>query len=275
MTTATASSTLSPERGRRSHVEIFVRYTLWDFFRTIRMVESSFFIVVLPTVLYVMFGALADYSSFEVGHGNVAAYQMVSMGVYGAVTATTSIAGTAATERQRGWGRQLGLTGLSRGGYMAGKVCVAMVLAALPLIVINIVAFSTGAKVDSIGIAVATALLSLLGALPFALYGLAAALMFRTEAAVSAASGLLVVMAFFGNLFMPLSDSLLNFARFTPLYGTSTLARWPLLEGAILSTSGAPTIEDPLWVPIASIVVWTLIFGMLCWWGSRRTTHRS
>lgn len=156
-----------------------------------------------------------------------------------------------------------------------GKVSVAMLLAALPLIVINIVGAMTGAKLDSSGIMVGSIVLSLIGAIPFALYGLAAALLFRSEAAVSAASGLLVVLAFFGNLFMPLSDSLLQVAKFTPLYGTATLARWPILEGAIANANGPITQHDPLWIPVVSVVSWTVIFGAVCWAASRRTTHRN
>ncbi|WP_317259691.1 hypothetical protein [Kocuria atrinae] len=68
------------------------------------------------------------------------------------------------------------------------------------------------------------------GSVVFALYGLAAGLLFRSEGAVGAASGLLVVFAFLGNVFMPLSGALLEFARFTPLYGIVGLARYPITE---------------------------------------------
>ena len=166
---------------------------------------------------------------------------MVSMGVYGAVMATSSMAGSAAVERQQGWGRQLGLTGLTGPGYVLGKVLVALAMSVLPIVVVYTVGFFTGAEMDSAATWFSSAGLTLIGALPFAFYGLAAALLFRSEAAVSAASGLLVVLAFFGNLFMPLTGTLLEIAKFTPLYGVATLARWPQLEGTcLLYTSPSP-----------------------------------
>lgn len=284
MTTPTAQSARSPQslspatgkaRPRRSNASIILRYTMWEFYRSVRLIESSFFIIFLPTALYLMFGAAAEYGDYPSGNGNVAAYVMIAMGLYGAVTATTSLAGAAAVERQRGWGRQLGMTGLSKNGYLIGKVLVGLLMAVLVLIVLNIVGYATGARMDSWQVLFGSALLSLIGALPFCLYGLAAALVFRSEAAVGAASGILVVLAFFGNLFMPLSDTMLDFAHFTPLYGAAVLARWQQLEGEILDGAGQSLGTDPLWLPIVSVIAWTLIFCLVCWVTVRRTTQRS
>ena len=63
-----------------------------------------FFIVGLPAFMYLVFGLGSDDA---VGSGNVAMYVMISMAAYGAVTATTSVAGSAAIEQTMGWGRQL------------------------------------------------------------------------------------------------------------------------------------------------------------------------
>ena len=59
--------------------------------------------------MYVVFGLGSDD---PVGSADVAMYVMVSMAAYGAVTATTGVAGSAALERTTGWGRQLALTPL-------------------------------------------------------------------------------------------------------------------------------------------------------------------
>ncbi|MFI7481764.1 hypothetical protein ACH9EU_05030 [Kocuria sp. M1R5S2] len=82
-----------------------IAYAAHDLRRNVRMVSNTFFIVVLPAVLYVMFTALQDYSDLPAGNGNVGGHSMVAMSVYGAVTATTSIAGSAAVEQAHGWGR--------------------------------------------------------------------------------------------------------------------------------------------------------------------------
>ena len=281
MSTAATDSIQTPQSpadsrltGRpRSPMGIIARFAGWDFLRNVRMVEATFFIVVLPAALYLMFGALAEYGSQPAGHGNVTAYQMVSMGVYGAVMATSSMAGSAAVERQQGWGRQLGLTGLTGPGYVLGKVLVALAMSVLPIVVVYTVGFFTGAEMDSAATWFSSAGLTLIGALPFAFYGLAAALLFRSEAAVSAASGLLVVLAFFGNLFMPLTGTLLEVAKFTPLYGVASLARWPQLEGTIVAVQGEPQ-SDPLGLIVLNVVAWTLVFALICWVAARRTTGR-
>src|SRR5699024_12581387 len=90
------------------------------------------------------------------------------------------------------------------------------------------------AQLDTCGYWLSTAALCLLVAIPFSLYGLAFALLFRSETAVSAASGFLVIFAFFGNLFIPLGGVLLDIAKFTPLYGPAMLARWPQTEGMLI-----------------------------------------
>lgn len=273
-TTSPAPSRATPGR-KKSTLSIITAFAGWEFVRNVRMIESTFFIVVLPTVLYVMFGALSSFGDAPAGNGNVSAYNMTAMTVYGATMATSVIAGSAALERQQGWGRQLGLTGLTGSGYMIGKVLVAMGIAIMPIIVVFGVGALTGARFDAGWMWPASGALALLGAVPFALYGLAAALLFRSEAAVSAASGVLVVLAFFGNLFMPLSGTLLEIARFTPVYGIAALTRWPQLEGTIISMEdgGAP-LSDPLWAVVLNVVAWTVIFAVICLIASRRTTRR-
>ena len=193
-----------------SKTQILFRYTAWEFWRNIRMIESAFFVVVLPAAMYLMFGVGMNQGQGQASNGNVPAYVMTSMAVYGAVVATTAMAGTAAVERDYGWGRQLSMTGLSNAGYFTGKTLMSVGVAVMPILVVFALGLVTGAELDGTWRWFATGALTLLVALPFALYGMAIALIFRSETAVSAASGLLVVFAFFGNLFVPLSGTLLR-----------------------------------------------------------------
>lgn len=261
-----------------SKTQILFRYTAWEFWRNIRMIESAFFVVVLPAAMYLMFGVGMNQGQGQASNGNVPAYVMTSMAVYGAVFATTAMAGTAAVERDYGWGRQLSMTGLSNAGYFTGKTLMSVGVAVMPILVVFALGLVTGAELDGTWRWFATGALTLLVALPFALYGMAIALIFRSETAVSAASGLLVVFAFFGNLFVPLSGTLLAIAKFTPLYGVATLARWPQMEGFIIPLDGTgPGYRpeyDSLGLSILSLVVWTAIFGAICMVASRRRTQR-
>src|SRR5699024_10686953 len=158
--------------------------------------------------------------------GNVGMYVMVSMAAYGAVTATTGVGGQAAVERMQGWGRQLGLTPMSDGQYVLIKAAVAFGISIIPITLIYLIGYFTGA--DGSGLAwLIAALIGLAGAAVFSLSGVLAGLLFRAEAAGGAASGSLVILAFVGNIFVPLSGAMLTFAEFPPLYGFVALARYP------------------------------------------------
>lgn len=225
--------------------------------RVARDYVSMFFIAVLPGFFFLIFGVGQEFSDDRAGNGNVAMYTMISMAAYGAVTATTGIGGMAAVERMQGWGRQLGLTPLADSSYVAMKAGVALVIAMVPVALIYLLGMLTSVEGSATAWAV-SAVLVLLGAGVFAVYGLAVGLAFRSEAAVSAASGLLVIMAFLGNIFIPLTGTLLAIAKFTPLYGYVALARYPLTEGYQVNGS-----HESLWIAVTNVAVWAAIFGLV------------
>lgn len=229
-------------------------YVGLEFRRVFRDYANLFFTAGLPAFLYLIFGAAQDYSDERTGNGNVTMYIMISMAAYGAVTATTGIGGMAAVERMQGWGRQLGLTPLRDGSYVAMKAVVALGVAAIPIGSIYLLGALTGADA-TVGAWLLSGLLVFAGAAVFAVYGLAVGLAFRTEAAVSAATGMVVIMAFLGNVFFPLTGVLLTIAKFTPLYGYVALVRYPLTEG-----NNVDDIHEPLWVAVVNVSVWAAIF---------------
>ncbi|HJF15097.1 MAG TPA: ABC transporter permease [Enteractinococcus helveticum] len=260
---------------RKSQAEILFRFVAWEFWRNFRMLDATFFVLVLPAAMYLMFGVAMDQGEMPAGYGNVSAYVMTSMAVYGAVIATTAMAGSAAVERTMGWGRQLNMTGLTEGNYILGKMLMALLMAISPILIVYIVGAMTGATFDSFTHWLTSAALCVAVAVPFSLYGLAFALLFRSETAVSAASGFLVLFAFFGNLFIPLGGVLLDIGKFTPLYGPAMLARWPQTEGMLIPMEPGAAVEfESMWVLLANIGAWTAIFALLCVLGSRRRTAR-
>ena len=241
-------------------------YAALDLRRQVRDRVQMFFVVGLPAFMYVVFGLGSDD---PVGSGNVAMYVMVSMAAYGAVTATTGVAGSAALERTTGWGRQLALTPLRPGSFLALKTGLAMVVAAVPVALIYAIGAATGARGDWSDWVLAAALVWLGSAL-FALYGLAVCLVFRGPNAPGIASGMIVVLAFLGNVFTPMDGLMLDIGRLTPLYGYVALARFPLTEGW-LPVGG----QDPLWLPVANVLAWTAIFSLVALWGVRRSRART
>ena len=142
----------------------------------------------------------------------------------------------------------------------------------IPIALIYAIGIGTGAKGDT-WVWFATAGITLFAACLFALYGLIFGMAFKSESAVGAASGSLVVFAFLGNIFIPLSGVMLTIAKFTPLYGIVSLARYPLTEGYAVDMDGKLS-HEALWVPLVNVGVWTLILALLTVYLVRRGRDR-
>ncbi|GAA1388886.1 ABC transporter permease [Luteococcus peritonei] len=247
-------------------------YYRYELLREFRDRIGLFFTVALPAFMYVVFGATQSYAEQDVGRGNIAAHIMISMAMYGAVTATSSVGAAAATEKMLGWGRQLGLTPLTDRGFVMVKAASAITIAALPVALIYTIGAATGARAEA-SVWLLSALLALLGSVVFSLYGLCFGLGLRSRSAAGAASGSLVILAFLGSLFMPLSGTMLTLARLTPLYGVSQLARRPLTDGMVLARDGSLQ-QESLWIPTANVAAWLLVFAGLAILLVRRSRHR-
>ena len=249
---------------------------LWlDLFRSLREPANLFFVVAFPLAMYLVFGRLnasaGDYGPHA--HGNVSASVMLAMASFSACLGATSASAAAAVEQSAGWGRQMAVTSRGLSGYLVVKTGTAVGTAALPVIVV----FAAGALTDSQvegWVWAVSALICLIGVLPFVLWGLAAGMWLPSSASIGIATSLVSLFAFIGNTFMPLNHTLLTISRFTPMYGSTALARWPLGEGWTYVPDRPAGIQDPLWMPLANLVAWTLIFGLLVIGARRRATRR-
>lgn len=252
-----------------------LRYTLYEIRRSVLSPSSVFYTIILPVGLYMLFGALQDYAKVKVADGNASAYVMIGMALYGAISSTVSISGLTVVENTAGWGRQLALTPLSTGKYLFSKAAVAFVMAALPVVAVNIAGRLTGIEMP-ISQQILCAALSIFCALIFAFMGLAVGLLIPSENAVSIANGVIVIFAFFGTLFAPLTKDLMPYARFTPLYGAAEIARYPFAQGlTIISGSGAEwNMTEPLWYGVVSFAAWGALFILATMLLMRRTTRR-
>ncbi|PYI37763.1 ABC transporter permease [Arthrobacter psychrolactophilus] len=246
-------------------------YVRIELFRQCRDVGNLMFTIVMPAVMYLLFGNMFGGGGESAGNGNVKFYIMASMAAYGAAVATTAIAGSAATESILGWGRQIALTPMKPSGFIGAKVCVALIVGAVSAAAVFTMGAATGAVADSWRIWLGSYLIAVFGAAIFALYGMGVGMSFKSESALGVASGGMVFFAFFGNVFLPLSGTMLDIARFTPMYGYTGLVRWPLLEGQG-AASGGPV--DSIWLLVANLVIWALLFATLALWALRRSRAR-
>ena len=75
------------------------RALLIDFKRTIRNPEVPIFIVGIPVLIYIIFGATAEWSNIPVANGDYGMAIMANMAAFGAATATVTVSSTAVLER--------------------------------------------------------------------------------------------------------------------------------------------------------------------------------
>jgi ABC-2 type transport system permease protein len=221
--------------------------------------------MVIPAIFFLLFGLNAAYANQRAGHGNVSAFIMISLALYGAVLATTSGGAMVSIERAAGWSRQLRLTPLSPAAYITIKMLTAMVLGAASVIVVYVVGMLSGKPSMPGYLWVATALSVWVGSLVFAAFGLFMGYLLPTENVMQFLGFGLMLFAFAGGLFIPLSQYphvLQDLAEYTPLYGLNQLVHAPLLGGSV----------HMAWV--ANAVAWLAIFAGGAVWRFRKDTAR-
>lgn len=218
------------------------------------------------TLLVVVALPLAFYLGFTFGvptpgadRARVRAGLMVGMAAHGAATAASTIAGQAAVDRVQGWGRQLALTPLGDVDHVLVKAAVAVGAVVLPTAVVLAAGALTGVRMPPVAW-LASAVVVVLGASAWALYGLAVGLAGRTQSATAAASAGLVLLGFVGDVFLPLSGVLQQVGRWTPMYGYVQLARFPADGGRPLFDG---QLADPWWQSALGMGAWWLVFAVL------------
>jgi ABC-2 type transport system permease protein len=233
--------------------------------RLLRNRRTVIFAMVIPAIFFLLFGLNAAYANQRAGHGNVSAFIMISLALYGAVLATTSGGAMVSIERAAGWSRQLRLTPLSPAAYITIKMLTAMVLGAASVIVVYVVGMLSGKPSMPGYLWVATALSVWVGSLVFAAFGLFMGYLLPTENVMQFLGFGLMLFAFGGGLFIPLSQYphvLQDLAEYTPLYGLNQLVHAPLLGGSV----------HMAWV--ANAVAWLAIFAGGAVWRFRKDTAR-
>lgn len=233
--------------------------------RLLRNRRTLLFSTVLPVVFFLIFGLNSTYANNRDGHGNVSAFIMISLALYGAVLATTSGGAMVSIERAAGWSRQLRLTPLAPVAYVLIKMLTALVLGLASVLAVYAVGLIVGKPSMPVYLWIVTGLCVWVGSLLFAAFGLFMGYLLPTENVMQVLSFALVLFAFGGGLFIPLSQfspALRQIATFTPLYGLSQLVHAPL-------TGHTPSVAV-----IVNVLVWLAVFTVGAIWRFRRDTAR-
>jgi ABC-2 type transport system permease protein len=231
--------------------------------RLLRNRRTVVFTLVMPAVFFEIFGTASGYRTTSVGVGNVTAYIMVSMAVYGAMLACTSAGAAVSLERTAGWSRQLRLTPLRPLAYVATKLVVAMVLGLAAVTVV----FAAGLEAHAhlpLRVLLESGLIAWLGSLVFAAFGLFMGYLLPAENVMQVLGPVMAVLAFAGGLFVPLQagSTFATLSQLTPLYGLATLSRAPITGGALTATA------------LVNLLAWGAVFVGGAVWRFRRDTAR-
>src|SRR5450755_3509936 len=174
--------------------------------RLLRNRRTVLFTMVLPVFFFLIFGLNSAYANEPYGHGNVSAFVMISLALYGAVLATTSGGAMVSIERAAGWSRQLRLTPLSPVAYIVIKMLTAMVLGLASVVVVFAVGGLTGKPEMPIYLWIVSAACVWIGSLVFAAFGLFMGYLLPTENVMQFLGLGLALLSFAGGLFIPLSQ---------------------------------------------------------------------
>lgn len=139
--------------------------------RMLRNRRTIVFTLIFPSAMFFAFGGSQAYADERVGVGNVAAYILVSMALYGASLTAASGGAMVAMERALGWSRQLRLTPLSPVAYIAMKAVLALVLGAVAVAVVNASGIVQGKPDMPVATWIECAALTIVCALVFAALG--------------------------------------------------------------------------------------------------------
>lgn len=243
----------------RGPVTFSATYLLLELRRLLRNRRTLILLLIMPTLIFLAFG-----QGYRDSDPTAFAYVMVSMAVYGAMSATTSIGAQVSVERSQGWTRQLRLTSLRPTGYVLVKVSAALLIGLLPIGVVLGVGAGLGAQL-SVGEWVSVAVLSWLCSLVFAAFGLCIGYLVPAENVMQVMAPLLALMSYFGGLFQPLDtmpQTLQNLAPWMPTYAVGLIARSPITDSGI-------TLAH-----VGDLIAWTAIFAAVTVVLFRRDTQR-
>jgi len=231
--------------------------------RMMRNRRTIVFTLILPAALLLSLGGQKGWQD-KSGVGNVAAYILVSMALYGAALTAAAGGSMVALERSLGWSRQLRLTPLNPVVYILMKAIVALVMGALAITAVNVVGIAQGKAEMPTHVWIESAVVTLFCTLTFAALGVFIGYLVPGENVMQILGPGLALLSFLGGVFIPLdsySEVVRQIAYWTPMYGVAEVARAPL------------THELP-WYAVVNAVTWFALFVAGAAWRMSKDTAR-
>lgn len=202
--------------------------------RLMRNQRTLILAIAMPVILFFGFGRSNSYVHQTVGRGNLTAFEMISIALFGAVFATATGGAMVSIERALGWSRQLRVTPLTPAAYIVTKMLTSLCLAGAAVGAVYLVGATTSQAAMPADLWLITGICVWAGSLLFAALGLLIGYLLPSENVTQILSAVLMVCAFAGGLFIPISKfshTYATMAKFTPLYGLNQLVHYPLVGG--------------------------------------------
>ena len=241
-----------------------------------RIPEYFIGVVVLPVILYAMFG-LGDAGKILPLGTDVGAMMFVSIGCYGVVSeALFSFGGELATERSKGWLRRLRATPMPMWVYFAGKVALNLVFTLVSLAGMAAVAVVVGHVTFDLSRLIATIAILLTGVVAFSTMGSAIAYWVRPRAVSTIVNLVFLPLSFLSGFFYPLDqlpDVFAKVAQVLPTYHFGQLA-WGVMAPAQDVTSFGNPPSGSTVGHLAVVLGWFVGCGILTVLGYRRELDR-
>jgi len=231
--------------------------------RMLRNRRTVIFALLFPVGMYFIFAG-QSYGDNRVGAGNIAAFILVNMALYGAALTAASIGSMVAMERAQGWSRQLRLTPLNPAAYILVKALVALLMGGFVIALVNVIAAVQGRAEMPTSVWIECAVVTVVCTLTFAALGVFIGYIVPGENAMQILGPGLAALSFLGGVFIPLSqygEVMRQIAYWTPMYGVSEVARSPL------------THELP-WYAVVNAVAWLALFVLGAAWRMSKDTAR-
>lgn len=231
--------------------------------RMLRNRRTIVFTLVLPAALLLTVGNQSGTDQ-RTGSGNVAAYILISMALYGAALTAAAIGSSVALERAVGWSRQLRLTPLHPVAYVSVKALVALAMGALAIVTVNVVGIVQGRADMPVHVWLEAGVVTLVCTLTFAALGVFVGYLVPSENAMQILGPGLALLSFLGGVFIPLdtyAEVVRQIAYWTPMFGVAEVAR-------------APLTHDLPWYAVVNAVAWFALFLAGAAWRMSRDTAR-
>lgn len=243
--------------------------------KVLRTPEYLIGVVILPAILFAMFGLSQAKQTLPSGVG-VGVILFGSFACYGVVSqALFSMGADVAQERAKGWLRRLFATPMPLMAYFVGKLVLNVVFAVGIVLLITAVALLGGIRFEPGAWAVASAT-AVAGSLGFATTGTAIACWVRTRAATTIVNLVFLPLAFLSGFFMPLSvlpEVFSDIAPWVPTHHLGLLVWTSLAPQKDLRFLGVPEDFSALrsW---AIVIGWFILMGVVTAAGFRRAARR-